>query len=331
MRNYSRRELLAGTGAIGAATIFSGCAPTLARRGAPLGQAEAKALLDSIAENLLWTDPEQATSLGIDTGRRAPLRSRLKDRSIAGQQRIATILRADLARAEAVDTSALDESTRTSFEVVKSAYRTSLEGFALPYGDVAVGSWRNTPYVVIQNVGAYLDTPRFLDSDHQVKTAPDAEAYLARLDSLAMQLDGELGRIRDARARGLVPPAFLLDKAIAQMTQSIANARGGGGLVESLAKRTKGIPGDWESRARAIVTQRVAPALARQLDELRVQRGVATNDPGISARPGGDAFYAWALKASTTTSMSPDEIHQMGRRELAELQSRMDVILKRNG
>ena len=58
---------------------------------------------------------------------------------------------------------------------------TALEGFALPYGDVAVGGWRNTPYVVIQNVGAYLDVPRFLDTDHQIETAADAEAYLARL------------------------------------------------------------------------------------------------------------------------------------------------------
>ena len=48
---------------------------------------------------------------------------------------------------------------------MKSAYSTALEGFALPYGDVAVGGWRNTPYVVIQNVGAYIDTPQFLDTD----------------------------------------------------------------------------------------------------------------------------------------------------------------------
>ena len=48
-----------------------------------------------------------------------------------------------------------------------------------------LGGWRNTPYVVIQNVGAYLDVPRFLDSDHQIENAADAEAYLARLQSYA--------------------------------------------------------------------------------------------------------------------------------------------------
>ena len=331
MRNYSRRELLAGTGAFAGATLLSGCTSTLAVPTPAIGQAGAKALLDSIAENLLWTDPEQATSLGIDKGSRAALRSRLKDRSQAGQDKIAAILRADLARAETLDTNTLDDSTRTTVEVIKSAYRTSLEGFALPYGDVAVGSWRNTPYVVIQNVGAYLDTPRFLDADHQIASAPDAEAYVARLDSMAAQLDGELGRIREARGKGLIPPAFLLDKAISQLSQSLDNARRGGGLVDSLVNRTREIPGDWAARARAIVTGRIAPALARQLDELKLQRSNATMDPGMWARPGGDAYYAWALKASTTTAMSPDEIHQMGRRELAELQSRMDVILRRNG
>ena len=110
-------------------------------------------------------------------------------------------------------------ATRTSVEVVRSAYQTAADGFALPYGDITVGSWRNTPYVVIQNVGAYLDIPRFLDSDHSIENASHAEAYLARMQSYARQLDGELGRIRSAREAGLVPPAFLLDKALRQMNQ----------------------------------------------------------------------------------------------------------------
>jgi uncharacterized protein (DUF885 family) len=108
---------------------------------------------------------------------------------------------------------------------------------------VAVGSWRNTPYVVIQNVGAYLDTPRFLDSDHRIESAPDAEAYLARLQSYAKQLDGERERMQAARAAGLVPPAFLIDKAVRQMTLAASNARNGGSLVESIGRRSKNIPG----------------------------------------------------------------------------------------
>ena len=134
----------------------------------------------------------------------------------------------------AVDTSALDADARTSFEVVESAYSTSLDGLALPYGDVAVGGWRNAPYVVIQNVGAYLDLPRFFDSTHPVREVSDAEAYLARLEQVPAILDGELERIRAARGMGVVPPDFLLDKAISQMEATIADARSGGSLVQSL-------------------------------------------------------------------------------------------------
>jgi len=102
-------------------------------------------------------------------------------------------------------------------------------------------------------------------------------------------------------------------------------------MVESIARRTKTIPGGWADRARTIAAKEIAPALERQLEELKAQRAVATNDPGISARPRGEEFYRWALKASTTTSMSPEDVHEMGRRELQELHARMDAILKEIG
>ncbi|MBA3271258.1 MAG: DUF885 domain-containing protein, partial [Acidobacteria bacterium] len=294
-------------------------------------QADARALLDDIGNSLLRLVPETATSLGLDIDARAELRSQLMDRSSEGQQRIASQLRRDLERANAFDVSGLPHATRTSVEVVRSAFATALEGFAMPYGDVPVGGWRITPYVVIQNVGAYLDIPRFLDADHRIEHATDAEGYLARLQSYAKGLDGELGRLQTARATGLVPPAFLIDKALAQLSLSITNTRDGGTIVESIERRTTNIPGNWAERARGIAAKEIAPALERQLSELQAQRAVATNDPGMWARPKGEEYYRWALKASTTTTMTPDEVHEMGRRELQQLQARMDDLLKGAG
>jgi uncharacterized protein (DUF885 family) len=327
----TRRELLAALASTAALPLISAC--TSDRESTPSSSDEARALglLDECAEHLLALFPESATSLGIDTGARAALRSQLTDRSEVGKKRIADQVRADLERVNAFDTSGLSHKTRTSVEVVESAYATALEGFALPYGDITVGSWRNTPYVVIQNVGAYLDIPRFLDSDHRIENATDAEAYLARLQSYAKQLDGELGRIQAAREMELVPPQFLLDKAIRQMTLSLQNAREGGSVVESIERRSKNIPGDWAGRAKTIAVQEIAPALERQSGELQAQRKVATNDAGISSRPQGDEFYRWALKASTTTTMTPDEIHELGQSELRDLHAQMDIILKEIG
>ena len=324
----SRREAVAALSASAALPFLSGgLSPAFAQTTS--ADAQASALLDSIAENLLRQSPESATSLGIDKGEHIALRSQLADRSGIGQQRLAQTLRGDLARANAIDVSALSHSVRTSVEVVRSAYANALEGFMQPYGDVAVGSWRNTPYVVIQNVGAYLDTPRFLDSEHQIATRDDADAYIARLKSYPDQLDNELGRVIMARYKGLIPPDFLLDKALKQLGQSLDGARRGGGLVESIERRTreKNISGNWAEQAHAIVQQQVAPALERQIAELTLQRGLAKSDPGMWARKDGDGYYAWALKASTTTTMTPDEVHQMGLEELRALQARMDPIL----
>jgi uncharacterized protein (DUF885 family) len=328
----NRRDAVTALASVAGLPLAFACAPD-STRGAPAGdpEADALALLDRVAENLLRLLPESATSLGVDTGDRAALRSQLTDRSAEGQQRIAGQVREDLARVRAIDTSPLTHATRTTVEVVRSAYATALEGFALPYGDITVGGWRNTPYVVIQNVGAYLDVPRFLDSDHPIENAADAEAHLARLQSYAKQLDGELGRMQAARGAGLVPPAFLIDKALSQVQVSAKSARGGGSLVDSIARRTADIPGAWAQRARTIAAQDVAPALERQIAELQAERAVATNDAGMWARPRGEEFYRWALKAATTTTMTPDEVHELGHAELQRLHAEMDGILKGAG
>ena len=326
----TRRELLAALAAASTLPLLSGCADSGSDAAAT---ASTQALLDDLAESFLRFAPEQATSLGLDIGPRSALRAQLADRSPTGQAAIAAQLRSDLARLNAIDTTGLPYPLRTTVEVVKSAYNTSLEGFALPYGDITVGGWRNTPYVVIQNVGTYLDIPRFLDAEHRIEKTEDAEAYLARLESFATQLDGERERVEAARAMGVVPPAFLIDKALGQMRLARWNAQSGGTLVESIERRViiAKIRGDWAGRARAIAQQKVAPAIGRQITELEAGLRVATNDAGISYRPEGEAFYRWALKASTTTTMTPDEVHALGLSEVERLHGLMDAILKEIG
>ena len=327
----NRREAIAALVSGAALPLYSCTREPSSTTASTASDADALALVDRIAANLLRLSPESGTSLGIDTGDLAGLRSQLSDRSADGQRRIANQVREDLERVKTIDTSRLSHAMRTTVEVVRSAYTTALEGFALPYGDITVGGWRNTPYVVIQNVGAYLDVPRFLDAEHPIANAADAEAYLARLQSYAKQLDGEVGRMQAARGAGLLPPLFLLDKALTQIRMSAKSARDGGSLVDSIARRIGSISGNWADRARTIAAQEVAPALERQIAELRVQRERATGDAGMWSRPHGEEFYRWALKAATTTEMTPDEVHALGQRELERLHAEMDPILKSVG
>jgi uncharacterized protein (DUF885 family) len=100
-----------------------------------------------------------------------------------------------------------------------------------------------------------------------------------------------------------------------------------------LARRIKdkNIPGDWEGRAQRIVTEDVAKALGRQIGELQTERNIATDIPGMWSRPRGEDYYRWALKASTTTTLTPDEVHRMGLERLKQLHGRMEPILRRLG
>ena len=74
-----------------------------------------------------------------------------------------------------------------------------------------------SPYLVCQKLGAFSDVPDFLDAQHAVETAGDAEAWLSRLEAFAVQLDQECERIRRDEGLGVVPPGYILDTTLAQM------------------------------------------------------------------------------------------------------------------
>jgi uncharacterized protein (DUF885 family) len=325
----NRREFVTGTGALIA--VLAG----LRAHAASGTDSSVEKLLAEIAEELLADYPENATSLGIDTGARAQLKARLSDRSATGQQTIAGRVAKRLVRLKSIDATALEEKLRIDLDVVRTAHATAAEGFAFPYGDVALlnqnWSWRNAPYVVAQNTGAFLEIPSLLDEQHTLESSEDADAYLARLQAYAGQLDGETGRLKSAAAQGVIAPDFILDKTLAQIRIARGADVAAWPLVTSFAKRTKDLPGNLGAKAAKIASDAIAPALERQMAELEAHRRRATADAGVWNLPDGDAYYAWTLRAATTTQMTPEQIHDRGREELAALQSEMDAILKGQG
>ncbi|MEC7931270.1 MAG: DUF885 family protein, partial [Pseudomonadota bacterium] len=297
--------------------------------------ARAEALLAQMAEAMLADAPETASGLGIDTGARAPLKARLGDKSPAGQARIAAHVRDRLARLRAIRLDTLSPATRTDVEVVRTSHELAADGFAFPFGDMAMmnsnWSYRNSPYAVAQNTGSFVETPDFLDSNHKVENGADADAYLARLEAYAANLDGETQRLRHDAGIGVIAPAFLLDKTLAQMARVQGQPVDQWVPVASIARRTQDMASDHAARAAAIVRDKVAPALARQVAELQRHRAAATMDAGVWKLPQGEEYYAWALRAGTTTRMTPDEVHALGLDQRAALQSEMDGLLKRLG
>lgn len=331
--SLTRRQALAGLGGASTLALLPGCAG-LAYDSAALPDAALSpdAMLDRIAYAMLAHEPGRATGLGVDTGEYADWRGTFGKAGPEGQKAYAATLRDLLARARAYPKSGLTADQQVGFDVVESAFSTALDGMALPYGDVAVGSWRNAPYVVIQNVGGYIDFPRFFGATQPLRDRQDVEYYLGRLAEVDAVLDGELERVKQARAMGVVPPDFLLDKTIAQMETNIADAADpNGAYVAPLAQSKLEGADQAARRALAIARGEIVPALQRQLTELKELRTVAKSDAGMWAQPQGEEWYRWATRASTTTSLSPDEIHRQGLEELADLHGRMDPILKEIG
>jgi len=328
-----RRDVLLGTGALAAL----GSIPPLmaAAVQATSADASAEALLAEAAEELLTEYPENASILGLDKERRAGLKSRLTDRSPEGVSHAIAVASARSKKLAALPRSGLSAANRLDIAVAEAAYQLAAEGYAFPFGDVAIldhdVSYRNGPYVVTQNMGAFVEVPEFLDSQHTISGPVDAESYLERLQAYAQALDGETARLRHDSAAGIIAPSFILDKTIGQLDTARAIPLTQWGVVTSLAQRTTGFGKDYGALALKIVTDQIAPALDRQIAELKRQRPLAKADAGVWRLPDGDAYYAWALRAGTTTTLNPAQVHEMGLEQLAELQARMEPLLRKQG
>lgn len=325
----TRRDVLAGAVAMGALMGAGAYA-------APVADPKLGALLTAMADEILRASPEQATSLGLDTGVRASLKSRLSDRSVGHVSADVAAGRARLRRLERIDREALNDEDRVRYDAVRFAAELGREGERFRFGDnsylSAMGGGA-VPYVVSQQNGAYSGIPEFLNSQHQINTSADADAYLARMAAYARQLDQETVRVtRDLHA-GVVAPDFILDNAIGQITAARAQSAGESQLVQSLVTRAKAksVSGDYAAPATRVLEAKINPALDRQLAALKAARARATSDAGVWKLPDGADYYAWLLKIGTTTTKTPDEIHEMGIEQGRAIDAQMDALLRSQG
>lgn len=329
--DFTRRQTLTGLAGVSAIALLPACAATTPAPGSagPIVGLAPDAALDRIAYRMLAHEPGRATGLGVDTGDYAAWRSTFGTVGEQGRSDYAATLKQLVAELRAYPKDGITSDQQIGFEVVETAFTRALEGMALPYGEVAVGSWKNAPYAVIQNAGSYLDMPNFFGATQPLKEAEDISPYMDRLAEVPAILDAELARIRDARGQGVVPPAFLLDKAIAQMEASIKGAAESyaGPLTAAKFGGAQAVA----AQAERLTASGIVPALERQLAELKVERAAAKDFAGVWSQPRGDEYYDWAIRASTTTTLTPDEIHERGREELKELHGRMDPILRELG
>jgi uncharacterized protein (DUF885 family) len=319
-----RRAFLLSSGAL--ATI--GIMPeALAQAAAGTADAELHTLLDRFFYDRLQDSPEQATSLGLDKGERAALRSKLGDNSAAGQARHLARTQAERVALGKVDRSKLGSNAQVDYDVVQYQLDRTIAGARFPYGD------GNSPYILSQQNGAYQDIPDFLDNAHRVTNAADADAYLARLSQMSKAVENDTDRQKADAAKGVFAPDYILDTTLKLLgdVRDVEPAKTV--MVASFAKKLADakLPPARAAQAEKIVREQIFPALDRQRELVRELRAKATHDAGVWRLPEGEAYYAVAAEGFTTVSMTGDEIHKLGLEQVAEIESRIDAILKSEG
>ena len=331
---FGRREFLGG---VAAASLLSGCKVSNAPDSGSAVTGDLGRQLQGMAEQMLAEYPENSTILGIATGVNEPHNHRLTDRTPAGVAARADAARKRLATLKKLDLSDLGVPANLDAAVAMAGHELADEGFRFPFGDAIVLDpnigFRNTPYVVNQLGGAFVDVPDFLNSRHTVASEQEAVAYADRVDDYARNLDGETERLAHDRVAGVVAPDFTLDSTLKIISGGVAEKPEQSTVVTTLqsAVAKAGLDAKIVDRVTQATTDKVLPALQRQLDELKKHRAAATSDAGVWHFKDGDAYYAWALKAGTTTTRSPDEIHQLGQEQVKAIQSRMEAIMAKQG
>jgi uncharacterized protein (DUF885 family) len=236
-----------------------------------------------------------------------------------------------------VDAASLSGQEKLSHEILATTLRYAEAGNAFGYGNYGlVGA--PTPYVVTQLSGAYNSVPDFLANQHPLKTPTDVTAYQKRIEGFATQLDQETARIKEDAEKGVIPPKFVIERALGLM-QPIANTPAPATtIVKALEAKLKNVDGmspveKADAIRKAIATMRdtVQPAQRRQIDAFAALGPKAVSDAGVWLLPQGDAYYKAALAAWTTTDMKPDELHQMGLDIIKDVTADMEKALQSMG
>ncbi|MFX4856125.1 DUF885 domain-containing protein [Acinetobacter baumannii] len=183
--------------------------------------------------------------------------------------------------------------------------------------------------------GLHLQFPGFISSI-PFDNAKQYQDYISRLKQIPLILEQGIQLAKQGQKDGLMPPKYLIEKVAKQIT-SIATPAGKDSVFASPLKQfPKNISkAEQERLSREVlqaIDQNVRPAYQKlgtfiQKDYLPYGR----QHEGIWSLPNGDELYRFYVENNTTTSESPENIHQLGLKEVARIEAEMLKIAKAQG
>ena len=189
-----------------------------------------------------------------------------------------------------------------------------------------------------QHGGANIWLPNTLTVQHPLRTPKDASNYVVRLGQVAPRMAEAVVEARQRAESDLIPPRFILTLTIDQMRRFIEMPPAQNPLVTSLVERASSIQ-DLAADARTAlaaqaertVAEQVYPEWKKAIAFLESLVPRSADRAGLWRLEGGAEAYQHFLKAFTTTELTPDEIHAIGLKKVAELERNMDGILRKLG
>ncbi len=203
---------------------------------------------------------------------------------------------------------------------------------------IAHGSFRFHDYPVQQMEGLQTLLPDFMLNIHRIDSPRAARNYVKRLEGFSLALDQIGERVRVREEHGVVPPRFVLTgvhRQIAALMEPKPEAHPlATHLDDALAALPSVAPDERSAllaRTHRVIEESIVPAYARLDARIAEQERDATNDAGVWRLPDGDGYYRAALRSETTTSLTPDEVHAIGLREVERIEGEMRTILAGEG
>jgi uncharacterized protein (DUF885 family) len=288
--------------------------------------------LDARYEEQLDFSPLTKTRLG-----RKEDYDRIDDFSEAGAEARLDWLRASVTDLERdFDRDLLTPEAQTSYDLWR--YGLERSEAAWPY--------RRRGYVFHQMQGPHTGLPQALINFHRVDEESDMVAYVARLGEVGRALRQSLEAAQVAAGEGVHAPRFAYDAVIEQSRAVITGAPFGGAgqsplfadvnaklaALVAAGKIDAARADELRAAATAALTERVKPAYEEIIAWASADRAnsdeVAT---GVWKLPDGPAYYNERLAASTTTTMTADEIHDLGLAEVERIHAEMEAIKQQVG
>ncbi len=224
------------------------------------------------------------------------------------------------ARFEAIDTTGFPEQEALNKTLMVRDLKEGLDN----------AKFKNWEMPVAQNYGIHIQAPGFVQF-LSFETVKDYDDYIARLRAFPRVMDETMALMRAGLADKLMPPKFLLAK-VADQADGIAKQAGEASpFAQPLTKFPKTLAAAEQKRIReqvlGAIHDQVLPSYVKFAQFVRddyAPNGRA--EPGVWSLPDGDARYAALVHSSTTTDMTPEEIHQLGLREVARIEGEMQKV-----